>query len=277
MARKAARKERRRHQLEEDDSTDHSTSSSLRSSPNLSRAPSLDLAIQDLSMRTRVPILICSVGNPPPTYADTLHSAGHTVLHSIAAHLGKFTPFARDRALGPGGVISYPSSGRLRLTGYSSQTANANNPLLGTDGTRSLDWTLWQSSALMNVSGKGVAEVWRQWRQAVARSVNGGPELAERAQLVVLHDEMEKALGKVTVRRGKDSLRGHNGLKSVAAALGGTNFIRIGIGIDRPMSRDPTAVSKYVLSKMNDKQKRTISAAAGPVIEELINIADEEG
>lgn len=278
MARRAARKARR-NQLEDDEPTSSP-------SPILSPSLSIELRIHDLSslsMSTRVPLLICSIGNPPPQYADTLHSAGHTVLHTLPyLMLGNrtgFTDFARDRRIGPAGLIAYARTGGTTLSGFSARHGSAADPLLGEEGAPApgRDWTLWQSGALMNVSGKGVAEAWRGWRQAVARSPNGSAELAARARLVVLHDELERPLGKVIVRRGRDSLRGHNGLKSVAAALGGTDFIRIGIGIDRPASRDPAAVASYVLAKMDGRQKKAISNAAGSVLTELINIWEEEG
>ena len=45
------------------------------------------------------------------------------------------------------------------------------------------------------------------------------------------------------------SFKGHNGLKSISNELGGIkNFIRVGIGIGRPESRDKNDVAKYVLS-----------------------------
>ena len=44
------------------------------------------------------------------------------------------------------------------------------------------------------------------------------------------------------------SFKGHNGLKSIESSLGGyKDYTRIGIGIDRPIERDPSVVAKYVL------------------------------
>jgi len=62
-----------------------------------------------------------------------------------------------------------------------------------------------------------------------------------------VHDELELPLGKVRLKKG-GSAKGHNGVKSVAQALGSLDFYRLQIGIGRPVSRDPSAVYQYVLS-----------------------------
>ena len=46
-----------------------------------------------------------------------------------------------------------------------------------------------------------------------------------------------------------NSFKGHNGLKSISAALGGAkDFHRVAIGIGRPEERDQSNVSAYVLT-----------------------------
>merc|ERR1711939_974992 len=54
-----------------------------------------------------LPLLVCSIGNPGTTYANTLHSAGHTVVNSLAAHLG-YAQFRKEREFG-NGLISRPA------------------------------------------------------------------------------------------------------------------------------------------------------------------------
>jgi PTH1 family peptidyl-tRNA hydrolase len=51
--------------------------------------------------------------------------------------------------------------------------------------------TLWQSGSFMNISGPAAKKVWDQWK--------AGREQGE-VMLVVVHDELEKELGKVTVK-----------------------------------------------------------------------------
>ena len=54
-----------------------------------------------MAVARAVPLLICSVGNPGSTYANTLHSAGHTVLKKLSERL-EFQPYQKSRPLGSG-------------------------------------------------------------------------------------------------------------------------------------------------------------------------------
>jgi peptidyl-tRNA hydrolase, PTH1 family len=183
-----------------------------------------------------VPLLICSLGNPGGAYANTLHSAGHTVLNSLREQLG--APLSqKDRGLG-GGLVSKITS---------------------TDGSE--DWTLWQSPSCMNESGKGVKNAWTSWSRNFADG---------ECKLVVIYDELEKALGTVTLRTNPGaSAKGHNGLKSIMSVIGNTPFARIGIGIGRPVSRESDDVARYVLRKMTPPEKEKIEGAVGEVIAKL--------
>jgi len=67
------------------------------------------------------------------------------------------------------------------------------------------------------------------------------------AQLVVVQDELDLPVGVLKVKSG-GGLAGHNGLRSIAAALGTPDFQRLRIGIGRPERGDPRPVADYVLS-----------------------------
>lgn len=70
------------------------------------------------------------------------------------------------------------------------------------------------------------------------------------SNLLVVHDELDLALGKAKVRALGGSARGHNGLKSIIASLGGLEtFPRVLVGIDRPNSKDAEVISRHVLGK----------------------------
>jgi PTH1 family peptidyl-tRNA hydrolase len=185
-------------------------------------------------MAAPVRLLVCSIGNPSP-YLHTLHSAGHTVLTSLAASLSH-PPFQKSRAYGNGLLSPGPV------------------------------YTLWQSSSLMNISGSGVAAAWRQFLKD-----DGGAE----ARLVVVHDELELGLGEVRVRDGNLSAKGHNGLKSIKEALRGAEYTRIGVGIGRPQSRDADAVAAYVLKKMSGVERSRIESCVGKVEGELRKMSGE--
>jgi peptidyl-tRNA hydrolase, PTH1 family len=86
----------------------------------------------------------------------------------------------------------------------------------------------------MNESGRSVG--------AAARFFKIEPE-----DLVVVHDEVDLEPGRLQVRLG-GGLAGHNGLRSVASALGTPEFARVRIGVGRPGRGDPRSVADFVLS-----------------------------
>jgi PTH1 family peptidyl-tRNA hydrolase len=67
------------------------------------------------------------------------------------------------------------------------------------------------------------------------------------ADLVVIHDDVDLEEGRLQVRLG-GGLAGHNGLRSIAQALGTADFLRVRIGVGRPGRGDPRPVADYVLS-----------------------------
>ena len=69
--------------------------------------------------------------------------------------------------------------------------------------------------------------------------------------LLVIHDEIDLPFGEIRVRRG-GGLAGHNGLKSLKAALGSADFHRVRIGVGRPPTTDPDRVAAYVLGKFRE-------------------------
>ena len=190
--------------------------------------PTLPVSLALGAMAARTRLLVCSIGNPGP-YINTLHSAGHTVLSTLA------------------NTLCYPSFQKSRTYG---------NGLLSVGD----HFTLWQSSSQMNVSGVGIAAAWRQF----VKDLRG-----EEARLVVVHDELELALGQVKTKSGSTSPKGHNGLKSIREVLRGVEYTRIGVGIGRPESRDAEVVAGYVLRKMSGAEKIKIEGCVGKVEVEL--------
>ncbi len=68
--------------------------------------------------------------------------------------------------------------------------------------------------------------------------------------ILVVHDELELPFGSLKLKFD-GSAKGHNGLKSIMA-LGGSNFLRLRFGIDRPADRNE--VPDYVLAKFRESQ-----------------------
>ncbi|KAI9877792.1 MAG: aminoacyl-tRNA hydrolase, partial [Pleopsidium flavum] len=223
------------------------------------------------------PLLIASLGNPPP-YTHTLHSAGHTVLSSLASHLS-LPPFTRSRLLSNGLVTPpFPPLGSKPTT-----TTTTTPP-----------YTLYQSPTQMNISGPTLAKTWHAYLRSLASlslSMPGEEEgsrsrsSSSRARLIVVHDELEESLGRVQVRRGGASARGHRGVRSCVESLRGGGvvqqggaegqnkikgggeggFIRIGIGIGRCQSREPEDVARFVLRGMEGWERERVEKAAKEV------------
>jgi peptidyl-tRNA hydrolase, PTH1 family len=119
----------------------------------------------------------------------------------------------------------------------------------------------------MNVSGKAVANAYNSF----VRNLPEGER--DTARLVVLHDELEAPLGKIKMKAG-GSARGHNGIKSVVEAMRGREFVRIGVGIGRPESRDSKDVADYVLKKMKPAEIEKVRDGASEVLRILERLRD---
>ena len=70
-------------------------------------------------------------------------------------------------------------------------------------------------------------------------------------ELLVVHDDVDLEPGRLQAREG-GGLAGHNGLRSIAQALGSQDFLRLRIGVGRPGRGDPRPVADYVLSPFED-------------------------
>ena len=198
-------------------------------------------------------LLIASLGNPSP-YTNTLHSAGHHLLDALRSYL------------------AFPAYSKMLLRAQFKTHRISNS-------SRHETLVLWQCPSSMNVSGKSVQDIHATWQRWLRQQSHGkGTRATDEAKLVVLHDELEAELGKIRVRQG-GSAKGHNGIKSVATHLqGGMNgFVRIGVGIGRPQSRDPDVVSDYVLREMTQREIEKVRAAAPAVAKELLKICGDPG
>ncbi len=77
------------------------------------------------------------------------------------------------------------------------------------------------------------------------------------SDVIVVHDELDLEFGRVRLKLGGGE-GGHNGLRSVAAALGTKDFLRVRIGIGRPPGRkDPAA---FVLENFTAKERPEVGA-----------------
>ncbi len=89
----------------------------------------------------------------------------------------------------------------------------------------------------------------------------------EPDHIIVVHDEIDLPFADVRTRLG-GGLAGHNGLKSIKAALGTADFQRVRVGVGRPPTTDPDLVAAYVLGKFSepkDQVQALIDSAADAV------------
>jgi PTH1 family peptidyl-tRNA hydrolase len=92
----------------------------------------------------------------------------------------------------------------------------------------------------MNDSGRSAAAATRFFK-------------VEPESLLVVHDDVDLEPGRLQARAG-GGLAGHNGLRSLAQALGTQDFLRLRVGVGRPGRGDPRSVADYVLAPFEDDQ-----------------------
>jgi len=97
----------------------------------------------------------------------------------------------------------------------------------------------------------------------------------DAADVVAIHDELDIEFGRIRLKLGGGE-GGHNGVRSVASALGTKDFQRVRIGIGRPPGRkDPAA---YVLENFNAAERPelgTICEQAADATELLLQLGVE--
>ncbi len=95
------------------------------------------------------------------------------------------------------------------------------------------------------------------------------------ADVVVIHDELDLDFGRIRLKLGGGE-GGHNGLRSVAAALGTKEFQRVRIGVGRPPGRKDAAA--FVLENFNAAERievPTICEQAADATELLVQVGLE--
>lgn len=90
------------------------------------------------------------------------------------------------------------------------------------------------------------------------------------SRLVVIHDELDIDFGRIRLKVGGGE-GGHNGLRSVASALGSKDFQRVRIGVGRPPGRkDPAAYVLEAFTAAERTELPTICEQAADATELLI-------
>ena len=119
----------------------------------------------------------------------------------------------------------------------------------------------------MNLSGQSVS--------LLIRKFNINPN-----DLLIIHDDLDLPLGKIRIRQGGGS-GGHKGIDSIISHLESQDFIRIRVGIGRPVKNEGSAeisddeIIAYVLSDFTDEEKQAIAQVLPMVSEAILCLLTE--
>lgn len=106
----------------------------------------------------------------------------------------------------------------------------------------------------MNLSGDSVA--------TVVKYRNAAP-----ADLIVVHDDIDLALGRLRIRRG-GSCGGHNGVRNIIERLGSQDFVRVKIGV----GKDRANVVAHVLGKFDPASRQIADAAVAAAAKAVVAV-----
>ncbi|MDO4243213.1 MAG: aminoacyl-tRNA hydrolase [Actinomyces sp.] len=181
------------------------------------------------------PWLVVGLGNPGPRYARHRHNVGRMVIDVLAGRAG------------------------ARLTRHKAraQVADLRLGVLpgGAPGPRAL---LAEPEVLMNLSGGPVA--------ALAQFYGVDPH----ERLLVVHDELDLPAHELRLKRGGGE-GGHNGLRSISAALRTKGYARLRVGVGRPPGRQDPA--DFVLSEVPAREREALAVTverAADVVEAVV-------
>jgi PTH1 family peptidyl-tRNA hydrolase len=131
-----------------------------------------------------------------------------------------------------------------RFAGPGASWSQAHRGLFTTVETGNDPVCLLKPETFMNRSGESVADASARFQLPVEA-------------VIVVHDELDLPFGQVRLKQGGGHA-GHNGLKSVASALGSSDFCRLRVGIGRPGPEFSGALADYVLSGFAAEELRLL-------------------
>jgi len=119
----------------------------------------------------------------------------------------------------------------------------------GTGRIEGIEVVLAKPRTFMNLSGRSAGLLLRRFRAAPA-------------DLVVIHDDLDLALGRIRIYSNGGS-GGHKGIESIVAVLGSRDFLRVRVGIGRPQS-EVDAVD-YVLGDFSPSELAVVEETVARV------------
>jgi PTH1 family peptidyl-tRNA hydrolase len=159
--------------------------------------------------------LVVGLGNPGPTYAGTRHNVGYLVVDELAHRMG--------------GSLKAHKSGRAEVL----------EGRLAPPGAPAPKVVLGRARSYMNESGGPVSTLAKFYG-------------VRSDHVIAVHDELDIDFGTLRIKLGGGD-NGHNGLKSMRAALGTGDFYRVRVGIGRPPGRQDPA--DFVLKNYSSAER----------------------
>lgn len=183
---------------------------------------------------------VLGIGNPGSEYDGTRHNVGFMVLDRVAERRG--LTFRRLERRGQDGRKLY--SGKVK--------AFVADGIAGEDAST---FALVKPTTYVNLSGDVAGALLR---------------VAERppTQLFVILDDLNLPLGRLRIRPAGSS-GGHNGLKSIEAAVGTRDYPRLRLGIGEPDDSAATGAD-YVLARFRSEEHDVLS----PVLDRAADIVE---
>jgi PTH1 family peptidyl-tRNA hydrolase len=179
--------------------------------------------------------LVVGLGNPGPAFASHRHNIGYRVAEELARRM----------------------DARLRVArGMRAEVAEGRIGPVGSDNQRVI---VARSRTFMNETGWAVRRLLSYYK-------------LQPSQIIVLHDELDIDPGQLRVKFGGGD-NGHNGLKSIRAALGTGDFYRVRIGVGRPPGRQDPA--DFLLSDFPANAREAVAeeiSRAADAVESLLAV-----
>lgn len=171
--------------------------------------------------------LIIGLGNPGEKYEGTRHNLGFSALDYL---LKKYEPLKES-------------------TWDDSKKTKSQIKKIAIDKTETM---LAKPLTYMNNSGMAVNLILDYFKIK--------PE-----DMIVIHDELDLPLGKIQIRFGGGSA-GHNGLESIIDSIKTDKFLRVRMGIGKPIKHDGSkfdnlrhkSVEEHVLEKFKDGEHKDV-------------------
>ncbi len=111
----------------------------------------------------------------------------------------------------------------------------------------------------MNLSGRSVSSALRFHKLSIE-------------DMVIIHDDLDIPFGQIKIKKGGGH-GGHNGLRSLIQELGGADFIRVRVGIGRPVHGDS---ADYVLSPFSREEMAELSGLLDRIVDCLHLLVTED-